>query len=99
MILSIYRTGVYILTDLQTDGNIGFGVAPSALYKCNIAGSINSTSLYQSGTLIDFSSYATNANLTTNYTNTTNMNTAISNSQTISSNYTISTSNFITNKY
>ena len=62
MILEITRTALNMTGDIYASGNFGVGVAPSALFKCNIAGSINSTALYQSGTLIDFSSYATNTN-------------------------------------
>ena len=52
--VSISTTGVYILNDLQTDGNIGFGVAPSTTYKCNINGSVNATSYYNNNNLKDF---------------------------------------------
>ena len=58
MRVSISTTGVYMLNDLQTDGNIGFGVAPSATYKLNVNGSINATSYYNNNNLIDFNSYA-----------------------------------------
>ena len=50
-------------------GNVGIGTSAFNGYKLNVNGSLNSTSLYQSGTLIDFSSYATNTNLTNNYYN------------------------------
>jgi len=72
--VSFSTTGVYILNNLNVDGNIGFGISPSSTYKCDINGSLNSTSFYQNGTLIDFTSYATNANLTTNYYNKTDTN-------------------------
>jgi hypothetical protein len=45
-------------------GNIGIGTTNPNGYKLNISGSLNSTSLHQNGTLIDFSSYATNTALT-----------------------------------
>ena len=45
--------------------NVGIGTTTTTNYKLNIAGSLNSTSLYQSGTLINFSSYATTSALTT----------------------------------
>jgi hypothetical protein len=45
-------------------GNIGIGTTNPDEYKLNINGSLNSTSLYQNGTQIDFSSYATNTALT-----------------------------------
>jgi hypothetical protein len=56
---------------------VGIGTTSMGGYKCNIAGSLNSTSFYQNGTLIDFSSYATNANLTTNYYNKTSTDTLL----------------------
>ena len=37
--------------DIYNSGNTGIGVAPSTTYKLNVNGSINSTSLYQNGTL------------------------------------------------
>ncbi len=45
-------------------GNIGIGTTNPNGYKINISGSLNSSSLHQNGTLIDFSSYATNTALT-----------------------------------
>ncbi len=45
-------------------GNIGIGTTNTNGYKLNISGSLNSSSLYQNGTQIDFSSYATNTALT-----------------------------------
>ena len=62
----ITKTALSMTGDGYFTGNFGIGVAP-ATYKCNVNGSLNSTSLYQNGTLIDFSSYATNTNITTNY--------------------------------
>ena len=45
--------------------NVGIGTTTTTTYKLNVAGSLNTTSLYQSGTLINFSSYATNTALST----------------------------------
>jgi hypothetical protein len=67
---------------------VGIGTTSIGSYKCNINGSLNSTSLYQNGTLIDFSSYATNANLTTNYYNKTSTDTLLNAKQ---PNLTVST--------
>ena len=45
-------------------GNAGIGTTAITTYKLNVNGSLNSTSLYQNGTLIDFTTYATNTALT-----------------------------------
>ena len=45
-------------------GNVSIGSTNNTIYKLNVNGSLNSTSLYQNGTQIDFSSYATNTALT-----------------------------------
>ena len=44
---------------INENGNVGIGTTTNLSYKLNVNGSINSTSLYQNGTLIDFTSYAT----------------------------------------
>jgi hypothetical protein len=64
----ISRTALSMVGDGSFSGNLAVGTTPGT-YKCNINGSLNSTSFYQNGTLIDFSSYATNTNLTNNYYN------------------------------
>jgi len=46
-------------------GNVGIGTTHSATYKLDVSGSINSTSFFQNGNQIDFSSYATITNLNT----------------------------------
>jgi hypothetical protein len=87
-------------------GNIGIG-SISPVYKLDINGSLNSTSLYQNGVQIDFSSYATkNTDIinTSNYAsnisnilktnidaNNTTINTAITNT----SNYALNISNIL----
>ncbi len=45
---------------------------PPSTYTTNSNGSLNSISLYQNGTLIDFSSYARYTNLTTAQNNNAN---------------------------
>jgi hypothetical protein len=67
-IFFISRTALTMIGDGSFSGNFAIGTTPGT-YNLNVNGSINSTSFYQNGTLIDFSSYATNANLTTNYYN------------------------------
>ena len=54
MVLQITRTALNMTGDIYASGNIGFGVAPSITYKRNVNGSINATSYYNNGTLIDF---------------------------------------------
>ena len=78
MVLQITRTALNMTGDIYATGNVGFGIAASATYKLNVNGSINSTSLYQNGTLIDFNSYATNTNLTNNFYNKTEANNLLS---------------------
>jgi hypothetical protein len=56
---------------IDNSGNVGIGITTAITYKLNVNGSLNSTSFYQNGILIDFTSYATNTNLTTNYYNKT----------------------------
>ena len=56
-------------------GNIGIG-SISPLYKLDVNGSLNSTSLYQNGTIIDFTSYATK---NTDIINTSNYASNVSN--------------------
>jgi hypothetical protein len=53
--LNLYNTSL---------GNVAIGTTSTISHKLNINGSLNSTSLYQSGTLIDFSSFATTTELT-----------------------------------
>jgi hypothetical protein len=57
---------------IDTSGNVGIGTTTNLNQTLNVNGSINSTSLYQNGTLINFNSYATNTNLSTNYSTTGN---------------------------
>ncbi len=61
--VSFSTTGVYILNNLNVDGNIGFGISPSSTYKCNINGSVNALSYYNNDILINFDSYAKNTDL------------------------------------
>ena len=63
MVLGITRTALNMTGDIYNTGNTGIGVAPSTTYKLNVNGSINSTSLYQNGTLIDFNTYALKSNV------------------------------------
>jgi hypothetical protein len=44
-------------------GNIGIGTTATTTYKLNVNGSLNTTSLYQAGTLIDFANFATDSEL------------------------------------
>ena len=44
--------------DMCNTGNTGIGVAPSTAYKLNVNGSINSTALYPSDTLVNLNTYA-----------------------------------------
>ena len=53
--LNIYNTSL---------GNVSIGTTSVATYKLNVNGSLNFTTLYQSGTLIDFSNFATDSELT-----------------------------------
>lgn len=78
MVLGITRTTLNMTGDIYASGNVGIGVSASATYKCNINGSLNATSFFQNGTQIDFNSYATNNNLTTNYYNKTETNNLLS---------------------
>ena len=62
-----------------TSGNVGIGNT-DPLHKLDVNGSINSTSLYQNGSLIDFANFATDSELTNglalkqnNLTETTNL--------------------------
>jgi hypothetical protein len=45
-------------------GSVAIGTTATATYKLNVNGSLNSTSLYQNGTLIDFANFATDPELT-----------------------------------
>jgi hypothetical protein len=65
-LLILSGTGTPSIT-INAANYVGIGTAASATYILNVDGSINSTSLWQNGTQMDFSSYATNTNLTTNY--------------------------------
>ena len=65
---------------IRQDGNVGIGITDPT-YKLNVNGSINSTSLWQNGTQIDFSSYATNTNLTNNYYTKTTTDNLLNNKQ------------------
>ena len=49
---------------INENGNVGIGTTTNLSYKLDVNGSLNSTSLFQNGTQINFSSYATNTNLT-----------------------------------
>jgi hypothetical protein len=60
-------------------GNIGIGTTNPNGYKLNVNGSLNSSSLYQNGTQIDFSSYATNTALTNGLATKQNTLTAFTN--------------------
>jgi hypothetical protein len=60
-------------------GNIGIGTTNPNGYKLNVNGSLNSSSLYQNGTQIDFSSYATNTALTNGLATKQNNLTALTN--------------------
>ena len=74
------------------------GTTNNSTSKLNVNGSINSTSLLQNGTQIDFSSYATNTNSSTNYytqTQTNNLLNAKQNALTFSSPL-VNTTNTIT---
>ena len=68
---AINRGNENIVMFINGSGNVGIGTTTNLTHKLNINGSLNSTSLYQNGTLIDFSSYATNANLTNYLTSST----------------------------
>jgi len=50
-----------IIDDL---GNVGIGTTTNSSYNLYVNGSINSTSLYQNGSLIDFANFATDNELT-----------------------------------
>jgi hypothetical protein len=56
---------------------VGIGTATIGTYKLNVNGSLNSTALHQNGILIDFTTYATNTNITTNYYNRTDTDTLL----------------------
>ncbi len=53
---------------IDNDGDVNIGSTVQSTYKLNVSGTFNATSIYNNGTLIDFSSYAT----TTQLTNTSN---------------------------
>ena len=50
-------------TSIVRSLNIGPSITYTSAYKCSIDGSLNSTSLYQNGTLIDFNTYALKSNV------------------------------------
>ena len=54
--LNLYNTSI---------GNVGIGTTATATYKLNVNGSLNTTSLYQNNTLINFANFATDSELTT----------------------------------
>ena len=62
-------------------GTVSIGTTSVGTYKLNVNGSINSTSLWQNSTQIDFSSYATNTNLTNNYYTKTTTDNLLNNKQ------------------
>jgi hypothetical protein len=86
-VMLVTRTALTMTGDGSFSGNFAIGTTPGT-YKLNVNGSINSTSFYQNGTLINFSSYATNTNLTTNYYNITAINNLLATKQ---PNLTVST--------
>lgn len=65
----ILQSGTTAGIIIDTSNNVGIGTTTNTLYKLTVDGAFNSTSLYNNGTLINFNSYATNTNLTTNYYN------------------------------
>jgi hypothetical protein len=68
--LTLYNSWTKIVNDIYTTitaGNVAIGSSSTATYKLNVAGSLNATSIYNNGTLINFSSYLTSANLSSTY--------------------------------
>jgi hypothetical protein len=60
------QSGNLIRFIIDGNGNTAIGASTNASYKLTVSGAFNATSIYENGTSIS-SSYATNANLTTNY--------------------------------
>jgi hypothetical protein len=52
---------------INMGNNVGIGTTSTNTYKLNVNGSVNLTSLYSNGTLINFSSYLTSANLSSTF--------------------------------
>ena len=68
--LTVYNAWTKNVNDIYTTitaGNVAIGSSSTATYKLNVAGSLNATSIYNNGTLINFSSYLTSANLSSTY--------------------------------
>ena len=57
--ITFQTNGITERMRINNDGNVSIATTDTATYKLNVNGSLNSTSLYQNGTLINFSSYAT----------------------------------------
>jgi hypothetical protein len=45
-------------------GNIAIGTTSTTFHKLNVNGSLNATTIYDNGTLIDFANFATDSELT-----------------------------------
>jgi len=50
--------GGIISSNLTINSNLGIGIIASSDYNLNVSGSLNATSIYNNGVLIDFSTYA-----------------------------------------
>jgi hypothetical protein len=81
--MTISSSGVNVNDNLGVTGNVGIGVAPSATYKVNVAGSINATSVLVNGTAVSGSKWTTATDTTRIYYNAGNVGIGTNNPTTI----------------
>ena len=58
--MTVYNAWTKNVNDIYTTiltGNVGIGISSTTTYKLNVAGSLNATSIYINGTLINLSTY------------------------------------------
>ena len=59
--------GGVITENLTINSNLGIGITASSVYSLNVNGSFNATSIYNNGSLIDFSIYAIKTDIDTKF--------------------------------
>jgi len=59
--------GGVITENLTINSNLGIGITASSAYSLNVNGSFNATSIYNNGSLIDFSIYAIKTDIDTKF--------------------------------